>query len=100
MKTVEQYFNCLDMLCIRTAGNRGPQCECGILLEIWPSGGVIQLDSPLEKSEKFLIHLGGAEVEAEVQICEEDIYGYYIRFAVNDPWFPASYQPSYLNSET
>jgi hypothetical protein len=69
-------------------------------LEIWPSGGVLQSDTPFERREKILIHLDGAGVEAEVQNCEEDIYGYYIRFAVNDPWFPESYQPSYLNRKT
>jgi hypothetical protein len=97
---VEQHFNCLAMLSIETAGNRQRQCECGILLEIWSSGGVLQSDTPLEKNEKFLIHLARTEVEAEVQNCEQDIYGYYTRFAVNEPWFPQSYQPSYLNPET
>jgi hypothetical protein len=99
VKTVEQHFNCLGMLRIGTIRNRQSQCECGILLEIWPSGGVLQSDTPLEKNEKFLIHLDGAELEAEVRNCEEDIYGYYIRFAVNDPWFPESYRPSYLNPD-
>ncbi len=99
VKTVEQHFNCLDMLRIGTAGDRQPPCGCGVLLEIWQSGGVLQSDTPLETSEKFLIHLDGAAIEAEVQDCEEDIYGYYIRFAVNDPWFPESYRPSYLNPE-
>src|ERR1700730_12125217 len=97
MKTVEQHFNCLDMLCVGTAGTRRPQCECGILLEIWTSGGVLHSDTALEKSEKLLIHLDGAEVQAEVLNCEEDLYGYYIRFAVHDPWFPNLNIPSYLN---
>jgi len=46
-----------------------------------------------------MIHLAKAEIEAEVQDHEEDLYGSYIRFAVSSPWFPESYQPSYLNSE-
>ena len=87
------------MLHIRTAGSASRECACGILLEIWPSGGVIQADEPLEKGEKFMIHLEKAEVEAEVQDHKEDIYGSYIRFAVSSPWFPESYQPSYLKSE-
>jgi hypothetical protein len=87
------------MLHIRTAGSARPECECGILLEIWPSGGVIQADEPLEKGEKFMIQLDKVDVEAEVQDHKEDIYGSYIRFAVNSPWFPDSYQPSYLKSE-
>ena len=87
------------MLHIRTAGSAPRECSCGILLEIWPSGGVIQADEPLEKGEKFTIHLPKAEIEAEVQDHEEDTYGSYIRFAVSSPWFPESYQPSYLNSE-
>jgi hypothetical protein len=98
MTTVEQHFNCLDTLRIRAAGNRQPQCECGILLEIWASGGLLQSDRAFEKSEKILIHLDGTEVEAEVQSCEEDIFGYYIRFSVDDPWFPESYQPILLKS--
>jgi hypothetical protein len=70
-----------------------------ILLEIWASGGVIQADKPLEKGEKFIIHLGKTQIEAEVQDHEEDPYGSYIRFAVSAPWFPQSYQPTYLRSE-
>ena len=97
---MEQHFNCLDMLRIRTAGSARRECACGILLEIWSSGGVIQADKPLEKGEKFMIHLAKAEIEAEVQDHGEDVYGSYIRFAVSSPWFPESYQPSYLNSET
>jgi hypothetical protein len=96
---VEQHFNCLEMLRIRTAGNPPQPCECGILLEIWPAGGVLQADNPMVKGEKFTIHLDGAEIDAEVQGYEEDIYGYYIRFAVSDPWFPKPYQPSYLKLE-
>ena len=95
---MEQHVNCLDMLRIRTAGSRR-DCECGILLEIWPSGGIIQADMPLEKGDKFTIDLAKAEIEAEVQDHEEDIYGSYIRFAVSSPWFPESYQPSYLTPE-
>ena len=96
---MEQHFNCLDMLRICAAGSGQPWCECGILLEIWPSGGVLQSDKPLVTGEKFQIHLNAAEIEAEVQNYEEDGYGYYIRFAVQDPWFPESYQPSYLNPQ-
>ena len=96
---MEQHFNCLDMLRIRTAGSSARECACGILLEIWPLGGVIQADKPLEKGEKFMIHLAKADIEAEVQDHEEDTYGSYIRFAVTSPWFPESYRPSYLNSE-
>ena len=87
------------MLRIRTAGSARRECECGILLEVWPSGGIIQADKPLEKGEKFTINLAKAEIEAEVQDHEEDIYGSYIRFAVSSPWFPESYQPSYLTPE-
>jgi hypothetical protein len=96
---VEQHFNCLDTLRIRTSGSAHRECECGILLEIWPSGGIIQADKPLEIGEKFTINLAKAEIEAEVQDHEEDIYGSYIRFAVSSPWFPESYQPSYLTPE-
>jgi len=87
------------MLRIGAAGGSQLWCECGILLEIWPSGGVLQSDKPLVTGEKFLIHLDAGEIEAEVQNYEEDVYGCYIRFAVHDPWFPESYQPSYLNPQ-
>ena len=87
------------MLRIGAAGSSQPWCECGILLEIWPSGGVLQSDKPLVTGEKFLIHLDAGEIEAEVQNYEDDVYGRYIRFAVHDPWFPKPYQPSYLNPQ-
>ena len=99
LKFVEQHYNCLDMLRIGAAGSSQPWCECGILLEIWPSGGVLQLDKPLVTGEKFQIHLDAGEIEAEVQNYEDDVYGRYIRFAVHDPWFPEPYQPSYLNPQ-
>ena len=99
LKFVEQHFNCLDMLRIGAAQSSQPWCECGILLEIWPSGGVLQLDKPLVTGEKFQIHLDAAEIEAEVQNYEDDVYGHYVRFAVHDPWFPEPYQPSYLNPQ-
>jgi hypothetical protein len=98
---VDQHFNCLEMLRIRTTADLPLQCACGILLEIWQSGGVLQTDKPLGKGEKFMIYLDGGQIEAEVQGYEEDTYGCYIRFEVHDPWFPASFQPSYLKeSET
>jgi hypothetical protein len=87
------------MLHIRASGDRQLACSCAILLEIWPSGGMLQTEKPLTKAEKFLIQLDNGEIEAEVQGCEEDIYGCYIRFAVDNPWFPASFQPSYLKLE-
>jgi len=93
---VERHFNCLEMVHIRTTRVGQLPCVCAILLEIWPSGGVVQTDKPLVKGEKFMIQLDGGEIEVEVQDCETDIYGCYIRFAIDNPWLPISFQPSYL----
>jgi hypothetical protein len=96
---VEQYFDCLDMLQIRTADAGWGECLSGNLLEIWPLGGVIQLDKPLEKGQKFIIQLESTEIEAEVQEHADDVYGSYIRFTLRTAWFPETYQPSYLGLE-
>jgi hypothetical protein len=73
---------------------------CGILLEIWPSGGVIHADEPMVKGQKFMISVNGSQVEAEIESSQQDSYGFYLAFKVSEPWFPESYQPPYLNRKT
>lgn len=96
----EQQFYCLDLLPIQTFPATQLECVCGILLEIWPSGGVIHADEPMAKGQKFIISVNGSQVEAEIESSEQDGYGFYLAFKVSDPWFPESYQPPYLNVKT
>jgi len=96
---VERFY-CLDLLPIQTFPVNQLECVCGILLEIWPSGGVIHADEPMVKGQKFTISVKGGPVEAEVESSEQDGYGFYLAFKVKEPWFPGSYQPPYLNLKT
>jgi hypothetical protein len=94
---MEEHFSCLDVLPISWMSGSGTQQRvCGTLLEVWPSGGVLQIDEPIAKGGAFMIALPGALLEARVESYDQDEYGYYLRFGVTDPWFPANYQPPYL----
>lgn len=94
---MEQHFSCLDLFWISwTPALGGRQCTYGALLEIWPSGGVIQTDRSIGIGEAFLISVPGAQLEARVAGSDQDEYGCYLRFEVTDPWFPVNYQPPYL----
>ena len=97
---MEQQFYCLDLLPIRTFRANQLECNCGILLEIWPSGGVLHADEPMVKGQKFTISVNGSQVEAEIESSQQDGYGFYLEFKVREPWFPESYQPPYLNVKT
>jgi hypothetical protein len=97
---VEQQFYCLDCLPIQTFPASQLECVCGILLEIWPSGGLIHADEPMVKGQKFTISVNGSQVEAEIESSQQDGYGSYLAFKVSKPWFPESYQPPYLNLKT
>ena len=92
----QQHFFCMDVLHIKAAKGSGAHCDCGVLLEIWPSGGILQSDEPLAKGERFTVSFDDGQVEAEAQGYEQDEFGYYIKFAVGEPWFPESYHPQYL----
>ena len=97
---MEQQFYCLDVVHIQTSRASRLECDCGVLLEIWRSGGVIHSDEPMAKGQRFKILVDGRQVEAEVQSFQQDEYGFYVAFKVNAPWFPESYQPPYLNLRT
>ena len=97
---MEQQFYCLDLLPIQTLPANQLECICGTLLEIWPSGGVIHADEPMVTGQKFIISVNGSQVEAEIESCQQDRYGFYLAFKVSEPWFPESYQPPYLNVKT
>lgn len=97
---MEQRFYCLDLLPIQTFPANQLECVCGILLEIWPSGGVIHADEPMVRGQKFTISVNGSQVEAEIESSQQDDYGFYLAFKVREPWFPESYRPPYLNVKT
>jgi hypothetical protein len=97
MTNAEPHFFCMDVLHIESAAASQPLTD-GVLLEIWPSGGVIQADEPLQAGEKFTVAFEGGQVEAEVESYQQDAFGYYIQFAVSKPWFPDVYQPYYLKA--
>jgi hypothetical protein len=87
----------LDVLPISWTSNSGAEERvCGTLLEVWPSGGVIQTEEPIAKGETFKIGVNGTQLEARVENYEQDEYGCYLQFGLAEPWFPENYQPAYL----
>lgn len=72
------------------------QTACGILLEIWHSGGVLHVDEPIPRGTLVSLTVGGQHFRAEVQDYETDEFGCYLRLKTSEPWFPMRYQPSEL----
>jgi len=97
MANMGEHFSCLDVIPIRWRSGSGPERRvCATLLEVWSSGGVLQIDEPIAKGETFVIAVQGVQIEARVQSYDRDEYGYYLQFGLADPWFPAHYKPPYL----
>ena len=100
----EEHFACMDVLPIHWAtGNSGAlsildqrQSVCGILLEVWRSGGLLHVDEPIASGTVISLLVGGEEIKAEVEGYETDEFGCYLRLKVNEPWFPLRYQPPEL----
>src|ERR1700690_3539899 len=92
---------CLDMMKVSWMGTDGfKKSECGIILEIEPTGGLVQTTVAIPTSLQITLDTGQGLVQGHVTSCEEDAYGYIVNFAVNDQtenWFP-EYIPPFLHS--
>jgi hypothetical protein len=95
-------YECLDMFPITCLPTRVEEKghECGILLKIWKTGGMFQTCVPLPEGALVELAPRGYAVGATITSCEQDGYGYFISFSINesqyDHWFPHSYCPPYL----
>jgi hypothetical protein len=92
---------CLDMMKVSWVGTDGVEkADCAIILEIEPSGGLVQTTVAIPCSSEITLKTGLGVVHGHVTSCEEDAYGYIVNFAVNDEggnWFP-EYVPPFLHS--
>ena len=93
------HFSCLDMIRVTWASEHAAkQTECSVVLEIWGSGALLQLDHGLPVGLSLRLTAGKHSVRGTVQSCEQDDYGYLVSVAVDlsTGWFPTVYRPPYL----
>jgi hypothetical protein len=89
---------CLDMLKVTWRNSLGnPTSDCAILLEIWNTGGLVQVTTSIPPGSMLEIKTKSTTTPARVISCEQDDFGFVVRFASEDAksWFPNSYQPPY-----
>ncbi len=92
---------CLDLMKVSWVGKQGSrQSDCAILLEIEPSGGLLQPTVPIPCGSEITLSNGAELVNGQVTSCEQDIYGYIVNFTVSDRatgWYP-NYVPPFIHS--
>ena len=92
---------CLDIIKVSWVGGNGlMQSDCAILLEIEPSGGLVQANVAIAMGSEITLGWENGSALGQVTSCEEDSFGYVVNFVVDDKasnWFP-EYVPSYLHS--
>lgn len=100
MERTQRQF-CLDMMKVSWVGTDGcKKADCGIILEIEPAGGLVQITVAIPCGSEITVDTGLALVQAHVTSCEEDAYGFIVNFAIDDQasnWFP-EYVPPFLQS--
>jgi hypothetical protein len=100
MERTQRQF-CLDMIKVGWVGIDGfKKTDCAIILEIEPTGGLVQTTVAIPYSTEIIVDTGLALVQGRVTSCEEDAYGFIVNFAINDKvgnWFP-EYVPPFLHS--
>jgi hypothetical protein len=103
---IDVRYECLDMFPIKwlPAGIEDPGSECGILLEIWRTGGLVHSSVSIPEDSWVELAPTGRTIQAQVTCCEQDDhYGFLVRVSVSpnqyDNWFPESYCPPYLRCD-
>lgn len=71
----------------------GFQSDSGILLEVWPSGGLLHIEEAMPPGTTIQLLVGERQPAATVRNTEHDEFGYYVEFNTEKPWFPAAYRP-------
>jgi hypothetical protein len=90
---------CLDLLRVswETSEPNETYSECAILMEVWPSGGLLQTSVAIPEGSKLTVELDEGSRPATVSHCGQDDYGFLVEIAANPAdWFPARYKPAYL----
>jgi hypothetical protein len=100
-KNLDIHYDCLDMFPIRWSEDNQSSARA-ILLEIYRTGCLVQIDVPVAEGSQVELVLPGRNIEAQVASCEEDSYGFLLRLSVtsqHDDWFPDLYCPAYLRCD-
>jgi hypothetical protein len=73
-------YDCIDMFPVEwpTAGIEGHRSECGILLEIWRTGGLVQTSVPIPKGSWVELAPTDRAIQAHVIGCEKDDYRFLV----------------------
>ena len=94
----DAHYKCYDTFPIRwpPAGVAGPCSECGILLEIWRTGCLVHVGTPISIDSSIDLVPNGHIIKARVTSCEPtDHFGFLVQVLVNpdqhNNWFPESY---------
>jgi hypothetical protein len=96
IRSSEERFLCLDMLCIRWVSASGTaSSECAVVMEVWGSGAVLQTEIEIPEDAILTLAAPNGPVRAKVTACERDDYGFLIQMSVDpsERWFPDSYCP-------
>jgi hypothetical protein len=92
---------CLDVMKVSWSGTQGlRQSDCGILLEIESSGGLLQTTVAIPGGSEMTLDNGLGLVHGKVTSCEQDDYGFNVNFIVIDrgvDWYP-EYVPAFIHS--
>jgi hypothetical protein len=93
-------YECLDLLPINWRPANGDQgSECGILLEVWRTGGLVQTSVAMPEGSWVELAIPGGALHGRVTRCEQDDYGFLVSVLVDrnqqGEWFPG-YCPLYL----
>lgn len=94
---------CLDLLQVNWVPNEKgahPQemCDQAILVEVWPSGGLLQATVAIKTGSRLHLAVGKREISATAVACSKDQYGYNVEFTLArcGGWFPAAYRPAFV----
>jgi hypothetical protein len=102
---IDGHYECLDAFPVTwtPTGVEEQRFDCGILFEIWETGGMLQASVPIPQSTLVELTPAGRVISATVTRCEQETSGYLISFSTNesqyDQWFPQSYCPPNLHCD-
>jgi hypothetical protein len=86
----------LDILPVKW-GDAIEESDCAIVMEVWPSGALLQTSRAVSAGLSIEVSVGGSIARFEVLSCEQDPYGFVIEIGAVNPenWFPTHYYPTY-----